>query len=275
MQVESTSCCEWIIFTSIPDINSTKTEIHYSAATMDSFPETNNQGVNYFERGDLPKAFQCYRQALQQLFKASSHDESSVPQEQRQTHKRLLPLPLRALDCYTCYEASSTPATSLSPTSFALHSQCFRLMNRVSFSMNPLDNDDISSSIVIFNTALVFHLQALKVNSIQHLTKAMTLYQQAATLLREYIYAGNATGNALVDVLYMAILNNLGLLYRDFSQHGESRDTFHLLIRYALSIQSTAVYAAEKGDPVDRQIYSFLLNATILGLNSPDTAAAA
>jgi hypothetical protein len=73
----------------------------------------------------------------------------------------------------------------------------------------------------------------------------------------------------------MAILNNLGLLYSDFSQHVQSRDTFCLLIRYALSIQSTAVYTAKKGDPMDRQINSFLLNATILGLNSPDTAAAA
>ena len=119
------------------------------------------------------------------------------------------------------------------------------------FSSNPSEDFKIRSSIVIFNLGLVFHLRGESVScqDLYHtqqrylfLGKAMKLYHQSARLLMDTIrcYDGCSTGNILVDVLHMSLLNNLAQVSMQFL--GRQQDASRLFRRLRLIASSLSSF---------------------------------
>jgi len=67
--------------------------------------------------------------------------------------------------------------------SFVIHGNCFPLRDGFQLSRVPRENRQIISSILIFNCALVLHVQGYRLNSRAHMKKAVALYQKCHVLL--------------------------------------------------------------------------------------------
>lgn len=214
--------------------------------------DENNQGVEFYERQEYINAFRCFRQALV-LFKTRFQEqESAAPvvlaSQRRNEHGSIRPLSCSAART-ALGEWSSPPEEEEASGCFVLHTQCFRLLPGLPglLSSDPLQEDRLVSAILVFNCGLVFHRQGQATCSVAHMQKAYALYQQAFTLLEDQIHAYTrpachqeaTTGNALVDFLCMAILNNMGLILRcDFLDHMQSKRIFGLLVACAHAFQS-------------------------------------
>ena len=83
----------------------------------------------------------------------------------------------------------------------------------------------------------------------------------------------SSTGNAMVDLVAMALFNNMAQLFFEGSQYEESRRFFDHLIQYTLTISTTNYGDGTVAQLMNVQRQNFLLNAIIL--NTPSVAAAA
>jgi hypothetical protein len=147
-----------------------------------------------------------------------------------------------------------------------------------SFCNDPTEDGKMLSSIVIFNIALAFHLKASKETSHLNLAKAESLYQQSYRLMTATIfrsYQGGSTGNAVLDLFCMALLNNMAHLSLDLCEAIKSEAMLRRLIRYALSVQSTVYLNKELNRYMRQQTEVFLRNAVSVGMNRPTIASAA
>ena len=120
------------------------------------------------------------------------------------------------------------------------------------------------------------------------LAKAQTLYRQSQQLLMNTMesYTNNngvvATGNVLVDLLYMGLINNQAYISVEFSELEQTRDLFAQLIRFVLAVKSTSysIYEPESQNQyyvqfLNQQVDKFLLNAALVGLCPTNAAPAA
>jgi len=135
---------------------------------------------------------------------------------------------------------------------------------------------------------------------LHHIRKACTLYQQAHALLQdpvgdlslvpqnEYCSRGKVTGNALLDLLHMAILNNMGLILRcDLLDHAKSRLLFGQLVACAHAFQKAYAFSPLNNEKKAQQheqtcmynmfaqVDEFLLNAVAFNCADPPGAPAA
>lgn len=296
--------------------------------SMTHVVESNNTGVDYFEVGDYSAAFRCFRESLV-LFKLRFQDQHQEQQTcHRATGTARSSSSYQALACteqsgsiqpLSCSDASMALVSHKSPTSsnpqeysmpdscssngFVLHTQCIRLLPNFPgvLSTDLSLGDRLVSAILVFNCGLVFHVQGQKRGSLHHIRKAFTLYQQAVALLQDPVCdmssvpphepssGGKVTGNALLDLLHMAILNNMGLILRcDFLDHAKSRLLFAQLVACAHAFQKT--YALSPGTNgeikaqqheqacmynIFAQVDEFLLNAVAFNCADPPGAPAA
>lgn len=245
--------------------------------------ELNNVGIAYLEEGDLKKALEFFRDAL------------------RQTMGELRPAPPVAavagsasspFDAPTSIGQASQPAapsvaaapqqgrrkvlSSNGNTSPFVHAQGFGVVGTPgSYSPDPLINTTVVSTIVIFNLAVVYHLKGVheKVLCDSRLRKAYSLYRKAHLLLTDAGVFHGSTGNAVVDLLSMALSNNLAHVCYEMSQYDESRAHFDSLIRFALTVIPSRYGDSYVGSVMDNQKSNFLLNAIIL--HAPSLAPAA
>jgi hypothetical protein len=163
----------------------------------------------------------------------------------------------------------STPTLALySPptsTTFA-YARGIVLMNRQNaYSPDTEVNRTIISSIIIFNLSVVYHLRGLGLlQGRSLLNKAIALYEQSHNLLCDAGVQCNATGNCVIDVLSMALYNNLAHVSFELDRYDESRYFFDYLIRFALSVVPSRYGDASVGVFLNEQKSKFLLNAIIL-----------
>jgi hypothetical protein len=156
------------------------------------------------------------------------------------------------------------------------------------FSADPVQDKNICSAVIIFNLGLVFHLHALRESAMggrssslsqhRYLTKALRLYQQASRLLSGVLHFGTPTGNALIDLVMLALINNSADLSLMLQLDQEtSKALFGQLLHCALSIRvSSARYRESQWiEPLNQCVESFLLNVMISRLNPSPSAAAA
>jgi hypothetical protein len=144
---------------------------------------------------------------------------------------------------------------------------------------DPTEDGKMLSSIVIFNIALAFHLKSSKENSHLNLARAESLYQQSYRLVTTTIfrsYRGGSTGNAVLDLFFMALLNNMAHLSLELCEDIKSEAMLRRLVRYALSVQSTGYLNKELNRYMGQQTQIFISNAVfVVGMNRPTIAPAA
>jgi hypothetical protein len=284
-----------------------------------SVSDANNQGLAYLEKGFFSNALHHLTHALQCARRNFHHHENvartTCKYHETRSFGRHTILLLRpseiARQGFLIQLPTATlvgPASPERGTTFRIHTQPIRLISGIAFSKDAMVNDKICSAIVVFNLALCSHLQGLRRDDqqscLQSMLKAKSLYRQSFTLLTDTIMTEcdctiGSTGNALIDLLVMALLNNLALLhYVEFRELSESQQVFAHLIEFATSVQNNEYYkykynycgasSSSSSCPpsdnstddtnngmLDQQIDAFLQNATCILLGIIPSAVAA
>lgn len=269
--------------------------------------ERNNFGVAALEAGDLRSALDHFSVALKYTMGdldnseptlKRKHDESSgAATQQAATFSEFCAAAVerekrrRADECEgeTPTNATSdqqTPVAGTSSTDVDAAGQPTSLpfayargINLIpclgAYSPDSLINTTIISSIIIFNLSIIYHLKGLEGSnqSLLRLSKAKSLYQKSHRLLTDAGVPLAATGNPVIDMLSMALFNNLAHVSFEMQEYSESRKYFDHLIRFALTVVPARYVDTYVGSLLDQQKSNFLLNAIIL--QPPRLAAAA
>ena len=245
----------------------------------------NNVAVAYLERGDLRKALELFRTALQttmgemrppdapplflppmpalEIAGEASSDRNQSDNGGHGGQSTTVPQQAKRDD----FESTSIPF---------VHAQGFGIVGSPgAYSPEPLINTTVISTIVIFNLAVVYHIKGLheKALSDSRLVKAHSLYTKAYLLLEDAGVTFGSTGNAVVDLLSMAVSNNLAHVCFELANYDESRSHFDSLIRFALTVVPGRYGDRYVSSVMDQQKSNFLLNAIIL--HAPNLAPAA
>ena len=139
------------------------------------------------------------------------------------------------------------------------------------FSTDVLLRTTVTSSILIFNMGLAYHLQALHGKSIdlKRLAIARSLYLKGIRLLRDAnIFTDVSIGgeHPILDLLILALCNNLGQTSYEVGAYAEARHYFGSMLQYAATVDNSAKYASDSlaATMIHLHKSSFLLNAMIL-----------
>jgi hypothetical protein len=95
------------------------------------------------------------------------------------------------------------------------------------FSQDPAKHLSLCSAVLVFNLALLHHKEGLSNASIAgySLKKARLMYEKCQLLLVSIgVLLSEWTGNATIDLLGMAVLNNLGQICCETADYGSSSD---------------------------------------------------
>jgi hypothetical protein len=136
---------------------------------------------------------------------------------------------------------------------------------QVHFSYNHVEEIRICSSIAMFNLGLTCHLKSLQqhhpkrdaaasasARSTDELRMAKCLYQQ---VLRHLAAVGLGHNNALLDLIRMAVLNNMARIYLEGMEYLESNRFSAGLVRMAGEVSTTSY----SDDVLINQYIHFLL----------------
>jgi tetratricopeptide (TPR) repeat protein len=241
--------------------------------------DLNNVAVVYLESGDLRNALEHFRNALLTTMGDLRPPPPPLPQplpSQQQQDVRTDSGAERRGDPTWQQPHDIKPSELSSPGTPFIHAKGFGIVGAPgSYSPDPLINTTVVSTIVIFNLALVYHIKGLHEKSLTdaRLNKAHSLYIKAHVLLNNAGVTFGSTGNAVVDLLSMAVSNNLAQVSYELLSYEESRAHFDCLIRFALTVVPASYGDQYVGSAMDQQKSNFLLNAIIL--HAPNLAPAA
>ena len=245
----------------------TQNDIKSSAMSMISstLSASNNEGVACLDNRNLSDAVHHFGNALDQAridcesffaFKDGHAVDFCCNHCSSSATVKSLPFPL-----YCSIRNKLNPPNTLeeSPSlsgpktkGLVLHSQGFRLpaLQKTNeclvYSNNVMHNSSIYSSIIIFNLGLAFHLEGVKAPSSfadVHFQVAKSLYERSVQLLliaTSLATNCSTTGNAEIDVLIMALLNNRAMVQMELGEIEASKITFQQLLHFALSVRKSA-----------------------------------
>jgi len=258
--------------------------------------DRNNRGVAYLEAGDLRQALEYFSEALKYIMGDLGHQRrqqdptvaaapaalqrsgSAVEEVKTVTLPDAPPRPSspQPFSDHPKPRSCSDPTKAL-PTSIPFaYARGINLIPCPSvYSPDLLINTTIISSIIIFNLSIIYHLKGLEGNGmcVMRLRKAKTLYQKSHHLLMDAGVPMSSTGNPVIDMLTMALFNNMAHVSYEMGRYDDSRRYFDHLIRFALTVVPARYGDAYVGNLLDQQKSNFLLNAIIL--QAPKLAAAA
>jgi hypothetical protein len=154
------------------------------------------------------------------------------------------------------------------------------------YSADAMVNASCTSAILIFNLAVAHHLKAMQGGSgsssrcvVNWLTKAKSLYKSSLTLMPVVQWGDavleGASAKPVMDLLVMALFNNMAHVCFELSNYAESSMLFRELVGFALTV-IPSTYGV--GDDhlvlcMEDSKNNFLLNA--ITLRAPVTAPAA
>lgn len=262
----------------------------------------NNHAVALLKAGDLQTSLSLFRGALQStigLLDGSSECPSATPQEIQACPSRCGVIGTsRSCDSSLGQGQQQHIQAHLQVQDQPFHSDSFqeiegdainqfafvRALNLIPlrnvYSEDPLVNLSIVSSIVLFNLSIVYHRQGLAQEmecqarlAQENLYKAQSLYAKAQALLMESrISTTESHGHAVIDILNMAIYNNLAQSYHIQANFAASKHYFGLLVRYASSV-IPELHDPDTANLLEWHKSFFLLNA--FALQPPAAASAA
>ena len=244
--------------------------------------DLNNAAVAHFDNGDIGKAFELFRGALQQTMDGNFRPQppAALPPATGPPQQEQGPSPSSG-------DGSTGPVTPQGRNSRAdycqnipsmpfIHAKSFGIVGTPgAYSPDPLINTTIVSTLVVFNLALLYHIEGSHEKALtdRRLCKAHALYARAHLLLHDAGVFSGCTGNAVVDLLSLAVSNNLAHVCHELADYEQSRALFDALIRFALTVVPTRYGDRYVGAVMEEQKSNFLLNAIIL--HAPHLAPAA
>jgi len=238
----------------------------------------NNNGVSCFQAGDYASSLELFRRALQ----ATIGNLQPEPQREAQGGGCSLPASSNAFSDKEPSPSAPPQSQQVAEDSASVNSlhAYTRAINLIpcesAYSLDPLMNTTIVSSIILFNLGLVYHVKGLEGfdNAYQaRLFKARSLYMKVRTLLTEAgISSQRSSSNPVIDILNMAVFNNLGQSAFYLSEYEQSRFHFEELVAFATTVKPTEQHDEETIVLIEWHKSIFLLNAVTL---QPPTLASA
>jgi hypothetical protein len=255
--------------------------------------ELNNLGAMHLQSGHLRTSLNLFRDALSlTLLDLEAEQRSSCCSDMAFENESRTALsssqandnvqacsasPNSASRGNSCTEEVESDCPQFSPSSTAfVQAQAINVIPLPNaYSHDPLVNMTIVSSIVLFNLGIVYHLKGLEGTneSSSYLVKSCSLYQKSQVLLADSGVPLNCTGNPVIDILSMAINNNLAQVFFELAMYDDSRQHFEQLIAFAVTVVPARYGDLAIGNLIDEQKSKFLLNAMIL--HAPKLAPAA
>jgi tetratricopeptide (TPR) repeat protein len=222
----------------------------------------NNLGVGRLQTGDLPLAFSTIRDALKYSMGGINNETAAV------LANAAVPTghPQGAENRTWIVQGASTAFVHLNGVQL--------LPSTTAYSSDVLVSATVTSSILLFNLGLAYHLIALEQprNVAEMLNKAKSLYEKSCHVLGTIGVGFSSTGSPVVDMVCLANYNNLAQVSYELGAYKESKQFFSRLIRLSSTISSSNYQDPYMAAMVDHQKSSFLLNAVLL---SPPMYAAA
>eukprot|EP00934_Nitzschia_sp_Nitz4_P005970 Nitzschia sp. Nitz4//scaffold348_size17284//11002//11742//NITZ4_008843-RA/size17284-processed-gene-0.11-mRNA-1//-1//CDS//3329548691//5960//frame0 len=245
------------------------------SVSQSQLTQINNFACQAFEAGDYPTAASHFKHALSQ---SRGFIQQQGIQQNSSSSPRIMRLP-----AHLCQGLQSKPCTLEAEDQLSVHRRTIRLVDGYKFSENSLDNSTVITAVIVFNLALTSHIQGLQFNCQRNLKQASALYSHTYQLVHSIVnetYQGCSTGNALFDLLVLALYNNMALVYLEFSQPEQAASVFQHLMKYASTLSflqglEPSVPGTSGPSEIHRDIDSFVLNATLLGYSTTNAAAAA
>ena len=236
-----------------------------------TYLDYSNLGVDLLRHGEISQAFDSFQRSLQ-ILKNEIVDRNSTSNRCYGSKSH----PPRVVRCLKASEVlqviSPCPELGNNTNDDFLFTAGLRMLDPEvgpSFTYNPHEELQLASATVIFHLAVCHHIYSQRCPSTSRiyaeerscmLMKARTLYKQSFRLLKNSssvgIFQGVATGNILVDLLYMAVLNNLAAISLEEVSNGGSADfnttkqIYACLNRMAHTVKDTA-YADDEDDDHD------------------------
>jgi tetratricopeptide (TPR) repeat protein len=245
--------------------------------------QLNNLGVTFLDTGDLYQALNLFRDALMYTVgnmpppeqempppvaarpvPGKPQDDSASPIEQGADQSNLIP------------SSSTRYAWDAPSASQFVHARGINVIaSPAAYSPDVFVNSTVVSSIIIFNLAVVYHLKGLEEcgDRSARLSKARLLYDKSDLLLKDAGVPLSSTGNPVIDMLSMALFNNLAQASFELGSYDESRRCFDNLIMFTSTVVPSSYDDANIGSLLDQEKSNFLLNAIIL--HAPKLAPAA
>jgi hypothetical protein len=224
----------------------------------------NNKGVEMIRRGYYSDAIRECTQSLELLQCGNRQEEVVPPPAHEEEHHEdepmtssdqqvNLPMPSDQQDCRenpanaanARFWDSRTSDSSNEEPDEKNHSFIFR--DPIEIPIRTISRKQkLSSSllmkvsiVIVFNLAMACHLSALSCGSWSQLERAKLLYEHG---FRLDLQGDEDSGGTLL--YYMALLNNLGLIYEISNEHEKSQECF----RKMLSIMMLLLEAEEAGN---------------------------
>jgi hypothetical protein len=256
----------------------------------------NNRGVTLFDNGNERMAHIHFRDALKLLMGEISLDEASYRLTEQAKKIQLMKSSVSTsleneMNTAVLENMESQVKIRIKYTSTELiHSSCIRISSfDKAYSCDALIHSTIVSSIIVFNLALVFHVHALdddRISSIptnQAFGSARALYRKCLLLLTEADVLVVSTCNPCIDLLIMALYNNIAHCCYEMILYEESTTYFDSLIRFSVTVMPSRYQEQLDGSDHDNTSLSqreiskmksiYLFNAMIL--RTPPTLAGA
>ena len=169
--------------------------------------------------------------------------------------------------------------------------KAFHLIPTVNaYSSDPLTNLSIAFAIVIFNLAIAFHLEALHEHhqrdcdewtttypataiTLGYCTRAKQLYAKAQCILQKIgVNETVSTGHPVLDLLNMALLNNVAHVSVPLCAYDDARTAIHHLCTFCTTVQPS-LHDADTALILAWYVQSFWMHAHFLEI--PTVASAA
>jgi tetratricopeptide (TPR) repeat protein len=245
--------------------------------------QLNNLGVAFLDAGDLRQALDLFRDALMRTvvgMQATEHEMpppvSARPVPGKPQDDNASPIKQDVDQSNLIHSSSARYAWDSPSASQFVHARGINVIaSPTAYSPDVFVNSTVVSSIIIFNLGVVYHLEGLEEcgNRSARLGKARLLYTKSDLLLKDAGVPLSSTGNPVIDMLSMALFNNLAQTSFELGSYDESRRCFDKLIMFSITVAPSRYDDAYIGSLLDQEKSRFLLNAIIL--HDPKLAPAA
>lgn len=234
---------------------------------METIIEFNNEFLVSLRKGDYSNAIQIATVALhghRSHLKHSDVADTSICGKQDGLPSRGVETEITDCDyldrCMLLSEI--TESNEEAPGTFHNHQGCFIYKHGISLQKAVTDHADVVSAILIFNSALAYHMYAMHHRRPEKLHKARRLYELA------YDGASDILDNNLL--FQFAVINNLAMIDQ---QLGNTARNSENCLSYLLSIYM--IFVDQGCDMHLQHVSSFLVNLPSSTIAAASTAVAA
>jgi hypothetical protein len=261
-----------------------------SPFARETIADWNNRGGDCLQRGDLVRALDCFREAHSQL--SASHrsatakavvgdSEEDATLTSTNTSRVSVPPSTTTTTDLTFIPDDATNHYQTAPSTTTVYTEAIPIpTGKGSFASDQSIEyfNMCSSSCIVFNVALIYHLKALmEVNCHkrqQQMLKAKSLYDKCTRLIFAQGIGYCVSKHPILDLLSMAVLNNYAHVSYELYEF-EKTKKYSDCLKYVASLIDPSIYGNPEVEAVILQAkHTFCLNI-LFALQPPIVAEAA